>query len=128
MHRLITVGIVVFIFVLSMRTELAKASVRSEKAYQIEWCQGKGQTEYVLSDHTRCDCLTDTHAIEFDFGKKWAEAIGQSLYYSLQTGKRAGVVLIAERKADRKFFIRLNSTIQHFNLPIDTWIIGAGAK
>ena len=128
MNRLITVGVIVFIFVLSIQAELAKASVRSEKAYQIEWCQGKGQTEYVLPDRTRCDCLTDTHAIEFDFGKKWAEAIGQSLYYSLQTGKRAGVVLIAETKADHKFFIRLNSTVQCFNLPIDTWIIGAGAK
>jgi hypothetical protein len=42
----------------------------------------------VLPDGTRCDCLTDTHAIEFDFGNKWAEAIGQSAYYALQTGKK----------------------------------------
>ena len=75
----------------------------------------------VLADNTRADCITTTHAIEFDFGKKWAEAIGQSLFYSLQTGKRAGIVLILDNPRDRKYWIRLNSTIQHFGLPIDAW-------
>jgi hypothetical protein len=37
--------------------------------YQQKWCEArKGQVEVVLPDGTRCDCLTDTHAIEFDFG------------------------------------------------------------
>jgi hypothetical protein len=40
-----------------------------EKWYQQKWCEAhKGQTEVVLPDGTRCDCVTDTHAIEFDFG------------------------------------------------------------
>lgn len=80
-----------------------------------------GQAEAVLEDQTRADCITATHAIEFDFGKKWAESLGQALYYSLQTGKRAGIVLILENPKDRKYFIRLNSTIERFGLPIDTW-------
>lgn len=101
-------------------------NVHKEKWYQEQWCRDRGQVEVVLPDQTRCDCLTSTHAIEFDFGKKWAEAIGQSLYYSLQTGKRAGIVLIIETESDRKFWIRLNSTVEHFNLPIDTWQIGDG--
>lgn len=75
----------------------------------------------VFPDKTRCDCLTSSHAIEFDFGKKWAEAIGQALYYSIQTGKRAGVVLILEKKDDYKYWIRLNTIIEHFRLPIDRW-------
>jgi hypothetical protein len=33
----------------------------------------------VLPDGTRCDCVTDTHAIEFDFGNNWAEAINMSI-------------------------------------------------
>jgi hypothetical protein len=50
-----------------------------EKWYQEKWCrQQGGQIEVVLPDKTRCDCVTDTHAIEFDFGNGWAEAIGQS--------------------------------------------------
>ena len=27
-----------------------------------------GRVEVVLPDGARCDCVTDTHAIEFDFG------------------------------------------------------------
>lgn len=107
---------------------LAIAGETPEKTYQQTWCQPPGQIEYILPDKTRCDCLTDTHAVEFDFARKWPEAIGQSLYYSLQTGKRAGIVLILESIEDRKYWIRLNSTIQHFKLPIDTWAIGSGAE
>jgi hypothetical protein len=67
--------------------------------------------------------VTDTHAIEFDFGNNWAEAVGQSAYYALQTGKKAGIVLILETMKDRKYWIRLNTTIDNFNLPINTWSI-----
>lgn len=103
----------------------APALAFPEKHYQEKWCAEQGgQSEVVLADKTRADCITATHAIEFDFGKKWAEAIGQSLYYSLQTGKRAGVVLIFTKPEDRKYWIRLNSTIQHFGLPVDTWEMG----
>ena len=106
------------------------ANIHPEKYYQDKWCaEHNGHAEVVLQDSTRADCITITHAIELDFGRKWAEAIGQALYYSLQTGKRAGVVLIIEKPADRKYFIRMNSTIQHFKLPIDTWEVfsnGAG--
>ena len=96
-----------------------------EKWYQEKWCEDhKGKVEVVMPDGTRCDCLTDTHAIEFDFGNNWAEAIGQSSYYALQTKKKPGIVLILETVKDRKYWIRLNSTIEHFGLPIDTWNIG----
>jgi len=61
---------------------------KSERDYQDEWCTGK--KEAVLEDRTRVDCLTDTHAIEIEFANKWKEAIGQSLHYSLMTGKKTG--------------------------------------
>ena len=47
-----------------------------------------------MPDGTRCDILIDTHAIEVDFADKWAEAVGQSLNYAIQTGKKAGIVLV----------------------------------
>ncbi len=83
----------------------------------------EGVKEYVLHDKTRVDCLTDTHAIEYDFGRKWAEAIGQSLGYSFETNKKAGIVLILQRESDLKYWYKLNSVINNFNLPIDTWKI-----
>ena len=75
-----------------------------EKWYQERWCREQGgQIEVVLPDRTRCDCVTDTHAIEFDFGSGWAESIGQGLHYSSMTKKKAGVVLILENKKDKKY-------------------------
>lgn len=103
--------------------------LHTEKFYQNNWCLTQnGETEVILPDRTRVDCLTQTHAIEFDFGDKWAEAIGQALYYSIQTGKKPGVVLILEEKSNYRFWIRLNTVIDHFALPIEAWKIGEGAK
>ena len=38
-----------------------------------------------------------------------------------------GIVLILETMKDRKYWIRLNTTIEHFNLPIDTWNVESAA-
>ena len=82
-----------------------------------------GKIEYVLHDRTRVDCLTSTHAIEYDFSRKWAEAIGQSLGYAFETNKRAGIVLIIQNKKDLKHWYKLNSIVGHNKLPIDLWKI-----
>ena len=50
----------------------------------------------INEDFTRVACLTDSHAVEFDFHNKWAESIGQALHYQYMTGKRAKVILILE--------------------------------
>ena len=102
-------------------------TLHPEKYYQERWCaEQKGQAEVVLPDKTRCDCLTATNAVEFDFGKKWAEAIGQAIYYSVQTGRKAGIVLILEGQDDYKYWIRLNTVIKQHNLNVDTWIMRPG--
>lgn len=98
--------------------------LHKEKYYQAKWCnEQSGEVEVVLPDRTRCDCLTKNNAVEFDFGPNWAEAIGQSLYYSSQTGKRAGIALILEKPSDYKYWIRLNTVIEQNALKIDTWMI-----
>ncbi|MDL2270028.1 hypothetical protein LJC71_04775 [Desulfosarcina sp. OttesenSCG-928-A07] len=96
-----------------------------ERWYQAKWCdEAGGKMEVRLPDGTRCDCLTDTHAVEFDFGNNWAESIGQALYYAVQTGKKPGVVLILENQKDYKYWIRLNTVIQHYGIGIDAWMTG----
>ena len=70
----------------------------SEASYQRAWCSmHQGIEEFENKDKTRVDCLTSTHAVEFDFANKWAESIGQALHYQRMTGKRAKVVLILEK-------------------------------
>lgn len=100
--------------------------LHKESWYQDQHCQG--QTDIKLADGTEADCLTDTHAIEYDFGNKWAEAIGQSLHYAFQTNKRAGIVLILEKPSSIKYWYRLNSIIQHNQLPIDTCMLSPAEK
>lgn len=95
-----------------------------EKWYQERWCASRGQMEVVLQDGSRCDCLTDTHAVEFDFGSKWAESIGQSLNYSAQTGKIPGIVLILERPGDERYLERIRNVDRAFGLGISVWTIG----
>ena len=77
-----------------------------------------------MSDGSRCDCLTATHAIEFDFASKWAESIGQALLYGEQTGRRPGVVLILEDEKDIHYVQRLLRVQRAYGLPLDVWIIG----
>ncbi|TWX67907.1 hypothetical protein ESZ36_11515 [Colwellia demingiae] len=83
----------------------------------------KGEIEYVLADRTRVDCLTATHAIEYDWGKKWAESLGQALFYSAMTGKKAGIVLIVNPRTKDRFLKRLNKAISDNNLDVDVWTI-----
>ncbi len=79
-----------------------------EKDYVNQYC--KGIKEYTLPDRTRIDCLTDEYAIEFDYAKKWAESIGQSLYYAKKTGKKPAVAIIMSCENDRKYIKRIQDT------------------
>ena len=94
-----------------------------EKDYQNFWCSANGGvTEVILPDKARVDCVTKTHAVEFDFAKKWAESIGQSLYYGEQLHKKAGIVLISENgTSDEKYIKRVKSVANYHN--IDLWVI-----
>ena len=79
-----------------------------EMYYENEWCTTDfGRKEVILWDMTRVDCMTKDYAIEFDFAKKWAEAIGQSLYYSKLTGKSPAIVLILTSPTDYRYVKRI---------------------
>lgn len=93
-----------------------------EKYYQNQWCsRWGGVQEFRLPDKTRVDCLTKNYATEFDFGPKWAEAIGQSLYYAKITGKKPAIILIIEKPSDFKYYTRANAIAQ--DLGIKLWYI-----
>lgn len=97
----------------------------SEAEYRDEWVSRHGGSiEVVMRDgRSRCDIVTETHAIEVEveFAAKWKDAIGQSLYYADQTGKRAGILLIVREDSDWKYVERLHAVITANKLPIDLW-------
>lgn len=104
---LFTFGFFALLTCISSYTEAEAAHTYPEKYYQNKWCsKWNGNAEYILPDKTRVDCLTKNYAAEFDFAPKWAEAIGQSLYYSKITGKQAAIILIIEKESDFKYFER----------------------
>lgn len=87
--------------------------LHTEKEYQVKWCNAhNGITEYKLDDKTRVDCLTDKLAVEFDFAPKWAECIGQALYYGQKTNRTPACVLIMENpEKDLKYLKRLRYAV-----------------
>ena len=72
----------------------------------------------VLKDRTRVDCLTNEYAIEVDFAKKWAESIGQSLYYAKMTNKKPAVGLIMNLDKDKRYYKRLLLIAKEYDITI----------
>lgn len=104
---------------------LSFSGLHPEREYQRAWCDMNGGTrEFVLPDRSRIDCLTGTHAIEVDFAAKWAEAVGQSLYYSIETGREPGILLIMEESGDERFLKRLMEVTDMAGITV--WVTTAG--
>jgi len=71
----------------------------------------------------RIDITNEQYAIEVDFSKKWKEAIGQSIWYGLNTNLKPGIVLIRKNKADT-YHIQLFSALNYAGLTdkITVWL------
>ena len=104
----------------------ATMAMAFERDYQQVWCDAHGgEVEVVLRDRTRVDCVVDmdgvAYAIEFDFAKKWAEAIGQALYYGRMMNREPGIVLIVEDfNKDKKYIDRVTYATQ--GLGVRLWL------
>lgn len=99
---------------------------KGERYYQVKWCAAnRGEMEVRMSDGTRADCVTETHAVEMDFARKWAEGLGQALRYARLTGKRGAVALIWKNQRDRAKIMNLIRDVRYYKLPIDVFLIEA---
>lgn len=92
-----------------------------ERWYQDMYCEYT--IEHTLPNGARVDCLTPTLAIEYDFARKWYEAIGQSLYYAMLTNRKAAIALIVTKTSDIRYYSRAVRTIEHYDLPIEYILI-----
>ena len=107
-------------------TSTANAT-RNEDYFTKQWCYQMnplgevGKVQVRMGDGSWADCITQDYAIEFDWGNKFKEGIGQSLNYSYETGKRPGVVLLLKKESDEKHWRQMQNIILKFNLPIQTW-------
>ncbi|MEA2100042.1 MAG: hypothetical protein U9P72_07925 [Campylobacterota bacterium] len=115
MIKLTTILIISLLFIGCSHTK----KKYNERHYQTLLCDElDGEMEYVLKDRTRVDCLTDEYAIEIDFAKKWAESIGQSLYYAKITNKKPAVGFIMDSEKEKRFYKRLNLIANEYEIKI----------
>lgn len=112
-----------FAAILALTSMLSHAGEQKERWYQERIAAELGGKLEARVENGRVDVLTGTHAIEVEFAGQWKHAIGQALWYSLQTGKQAGIVLVVrDEKRDRGHVIRLGSVIQANKLACKVWI------
>ena len=115
-----------FLLIIIFFPSFSSYAIEKEEYYSKKFCnEMSGQNEYVLEDLSRVDCLTDTHAYEVDWadGMKVYESIGQALYYSSQTGKLPGILLLIRKKNSEKHIRKVREVIKFFELPIELKIL-----
>lgn len=85
-------------------------------------CADMGR-EVPTKSGARIDCLNLEYAIEIDWTEKLAEAIGQSLDYAHETGRKPGVILICKRTplVCLGHVLRFEATVAFWNLPVTLW-------
>ena len=119
-------GLVTGVICLTAQTPTPESPAvkKDEKYWQaIVAKELKGVTEFVLDDKARIDILTADTAIEVDWAKKWAEGIGQALYYSAKTTKKAGIVYIVQEDSDTVFVRRALVALNHHKLECAVYLI-----
>lgn len=86
---------------------------------------GHVELEYRLDDGARVDIFTEDYAIEVDWAPKWAESIGQSLYYGKTTNKRSVALIIVEEPVkDMIYLRRLKAAVADLEVEIWTYDMG----
>jgi hypothetical protein len=59
------------------------------------------------------------YAIEVDFAKKWAESVGQALYYAEMTGKKPAVgFIVFDTATDARRMHRLEVLAEKYHIKI----------
>ena len=111
-----------FLLIILFFLSFSAYAIEKEEFYSNIFCEElSGQSQFKLKDLSRVDCLTQTHAFEVDWadGMKVYEAIGQSLYYASQTGKKPGILLLIRKDNSEKHIRKIKEVIRYFDLDIE---------
>ena len=102
-------------------TATAGASASLPEA-RVQECVCHGmEREVTMPSGGRADCVGADTVTEIDRTSSWAEAIGQSLYYAEQTGKRARAVLFCDANPGMCLThrLRFEGAVAYHDLPVD---------
>lgn len=118
-----TETVVAFVFLfLMLWCVLLGTAAESVKKNELWWCghlapKYQAEVEVRLDDGTRCDLLTESEAIEVDWARKYAEAIGQSWYYALKLDREPAIILLVkDPEKDQKYVDRCRLVCDHLGM------------
>jgi hypothetical protein len=80
----------------------------------------QAKPQHRLWDGTSVDLLSKTHAYEVEWAShKVYEAVGQAVYYGLQTHRQPGIILITrDPRADMRYIYRCKVICAHLGIPV----------
>ena len=87
------------------------ATAQSEADYQYLIHKELGGETEVSVTSGRVDLVTENNAWEIDWANKWKHAIGQAIWYGLQTNKKPGIILIQSNTSEFKYVQQLYSAL-----------------
>lgn len=117
------VKVIFYVVVLAIFCGGGEALALYERDIAKPWCDEMKGISQRLKGGTEVDCVTDAVAYEIDFAKKWAEGLGQALFYSSETKRKAGVALILRSAAEVRFVDRLKQAIEYHGLDVSVELI-----
>ena len=111
------IGTVMILLLVSFNCSDVKSQSKLSEQDYAEYIQRLlgGELEVSVTSG-RVDLVTTTHAFEIERANKWKESIGQSIWYALNTNKKAGIILILEDKSDYKYLIQLTTALGYAGL------------
>jgi len=98
------------------------SALADESTWQRRYCEGM-ELEKHLPSGGYIDCLSPEYAIEVEWAEHWAEAVGQSLYYASETGRKPGIILLCEQSEGpveglcRSYVYRLEIALKFVKAP-----------
>ena len=114
---------------------LLSTTLRADYPTETQWQKRETNWSRYVTDHehvevklwddSRCDYVSNTHAIEIDWAtsNKVFEAIGQAEYYSIILDLKPGIILLVkekDKKTARKYIYRCQTVCT--KLGIKLWI------
>ena len=94
-------GLLALSWCLAPQQLVAGETVREAEHTRRLAVQYDAQSEVVLWDKTRADLVGSTWVGEVDWAPKWAEGIGQALYYSIVMDRQPVLFLLTKRGEER---------------------------
>jgi len=68
---------------------------------------------------TRCDLVSQTHAVEVEWTTKPYQAVGQALHYSLELDKEPGILFLYRLDSEREFALtRAGKTVDKLHIKV----------